>query len=144
MRRAPAALLAALAVTGCGGGASADDVRRDAQAACRSARTDLERLQSLIQRNPSNQDLLRQARERGERLVAELDALEPPDDLRERYDAFVAAEREGVRLVADLGDAVAARDLLAVRRLIERTARQAQRLDAAARAAGLPDCRAAT
>lgn len=134
-RRALAALaVAATFLSGCGGQSSRQDFLRAADARCARARKEIDRLPA-----PRSLRDLRlvadQALVVSGRTLAELRALEPPEDLRRRWTTLLERLDGQLQTLRDVRGAAAAGDRRAARRLIERGARQDR--DVSQRAGGL-------
>jgi hypothetical protein len=77
---------------------------------------------------------------RGQQGLADLRALAAPDELKAKFDAFVAAQAKVVTATAPLTDAFAAKDQKQAQRIIEKIAPVDDAADKAAKAAGIPSC----
>lgn len=89
----PAVLLVLALLTGCGGddGPSADDYRAQLNAACERLAEAQARLPELARDEGLTVDQLRERAERnGERFAEEVDALDPPEELRDAHDRLLA------------------------------------------------------
>jgi hypothetical protein len=143
-RRRSLAILAgtaALAV-GCGGGGdrlSREELVSQADAIC--TRYD-EQLEGL--REPESiadvERFAAEARAIIRRGVDELRELEPPEDLEEDYDRWVATNEDALDLIDELEQAAAERDAQRVQELIADAERQDDEADKIARRIGLDDC----
>lgn len=72
--------------------------------------------------------------------VNELDGLDPPGDLGERYDEWIALKRESLEATRDLQDAGAADDQALVDEALARIGETERRADEIAADLGLDDC----
>jgi hypothetical protein len=72
--------------------------------------------------------------------VNELDALEPPGDLGERYDEWVALKRESLTATRDLQEAGAAADQELISEALDRLEQSESEADEIAEELGLAEC----
>lgn len=128
---------------GCGGdedGGDTDAFRAEANAIC----ADYEEKIATIP--PPQEDLDEWAAIAGdigdllEAGVNELDALEPPGDLSERYDGWLALKRESLSATRDLQDAGAAANQELVSEALDRIEQSEGRADEIAAELGLDEC----
>lgn len=142
MRSALAAVGTALVLAaGCGGDdGDADEFRAEANAVC----ADYEARIAAIP--PPLEDVDEWAAVAGdigdmlEAGVNELDRLEPPGDLGERYDEWIALKRESLAATRELQDAGSADDQARVDEALARIGETEGRADEIAADLGLDDC----
>jgi hypothetical protein len=144
MRSALAAVGACLVLAaGCGGdedGGDTDAFRAEAEAIC----ADYEEKIATIP--PPQEDLDEWAAIAGdigdllETGVNELDALEPPGDLSERYDEWLSLKRESLSATRDLQDAGAAANQELISEALGRIEQSEGRADEIAAELGLDEC----
>jgi hypothetical protein len=136
-----AALLAVVALAGCGGddGGDRDAYVRDGNAICRDyadAIGDLDQPAKLADIGPYIGDALPVLRSTAERIGK----LDPPGDLRDAYEEFRDAAQATVGRAQELQAAAQAADGDEVQRLLEEARAASKRRVDLARAAGLDDC----
>lgn len=144
MRRIWTLAAAAAVLAGCAGTAeerlSRDEFVAEATAICTRAEERLDELDV-----PTGVDELeayaRDAREITAEGVDDLRALEPPEELEDGFERYLASGDEVVGLLEELEGAAADGDEAEARRLAERIAESADAQEAA-RAAGIPACEA--
>jgi hypothetical protein len=128
---------------GCGGdedGGDTDAFRAEANAIC----ADYEKKIATIP--PPQEDLDEWAAIAGdigdllEAGVNELDTLEPPGDLSERYDEWLALKRESLSATRDLQDAGAAANQELIPEALDRIEQSEGRADEIAAELGLDEC----
>ncbi len=139
------AVLLAVGVAGCGDSSdasSAAELRAQASTICRDVERRVQTLRMSATEATLRSSLARTADAMGEGLDR-LEAIEPPDALADRYDAFLAwmgTQRDAAQALAtsDAGSAAAAEGLSArERRVLDPHVDVLGRL---ARGLGLPDC----
>jgi hypothetical protein len=141
MRALLPALALAAAVAGCAGGGerlSREEFVVEATAICSRAE---ERVGALAP--PENvqevETYAREARAITEEGVSDLRELEPPQELEDAFDSYLEQADEVVALLGELERSAAAGDEAEARRISGRIADAAE-AQAAARAAGIPEC----
>jgi hypothetical protein len=135
------ALALAAAVAGCAGGGerlSREEFVEQATAICSRAE---ERVGALAQPESIEEveTYAREARAITEEGVADLRELEPPEELEDGFDSYLEQADEVVALLGELERSAAAGDEAESRRISGRIADAAD-AQAAARAAGIPEC----
>jgi iron uptake system EfeUOB component EfeO/EfeM len=132
------ALLCAVGLTAAGCGSdddktlSAADLKSKAEAICTSVSTDQQKLASA-----SKWD---EITPRGQKAMDELRALTPPDDLKDKYTAYLDAQQKLVDESEPLAQAMKANDAAKAQELQTSLAKLNATADAAAVAAGIPAC----
>ena len=143
--RAGGCFLAALAfgaiAAGCGGGGelSEQELRDQANQACREYAERVEGLET-----PESADDVGRAFDEAEPAIddlrSDLEGLEPPAELEERYGQVLQGVEDAGERVSQLGEAAEAQDTERLQRLVGEAAEAQQGADQAAQELGLNEC----
>jgi hypothetical protein len=131
-----------LLACGCGGGGgsssgsqlSAADLKSQANAIC----ADLNKKTAKVSK-PQDLDAALSATNDG---IKKLEALKPPDSLKDKYKAFIDQLHAGAPILANLVKAVDAKDIAKAQALSAQADTANRKVDAAATAVGLDQCAA--
>ena len=143
MRRPSATPLAvaALALAGCGG-PSEEEFVAQADEVCRQAQAQASRLRRPAANAGSGQTVayIRRLGALSRREFVDLSALEPPEHLKPRFDAFLASGRRGARLLDQLANTTRTGELAASERVVRELEALTGRANRQALAVGLRRC----
>ena len=139
-------VLAAVALAACGdsddggdNGKSKADIQKEAQAICTDVKKDLEKIEAPSNIQDANEvsAYFEKAVPVSQEAVDKLEALEPPDDYKADYDAYVTAQAKQIDELAKVAEKAKAKDpsgLKDLQNIDEKTTENA------ARKAGLTTC----
>jgi predicted nuclease with TOPRIM domain len=132
-------LVASGVLAGCGGELSEQELRDQANQACREYAEKVESLES-----PDSPDALGSAVEEAQPVIddlrSDLDDLRPPAALEERYEEFVQGVENAGNRLSELGEAAEDEDTERLQRLVGEAAEAQQGADQAAQELGLDEC----
>lgn len=137
-----AVLWGIVALAGCGGGGdrlTTEELGTQADAICAKYEKRIEALaepQSL----EGVETLAEEAKPIVEDGVKELDDLQPPEELEDKYDRWIEVNHDSVEAIDELKDAAASGDERRVQQVAEDAARKERQADALAREIGLDEC----
>ena len=137
--------VAVVAVTGCGGGdrLSREEYARQADEICRKYEAELHEVEQELVRAESPDDVAA-AIDRGipvvERGVADLRALEPPEELQDDVERWLELNEENAKTLERLRDAAHENDAAELQRVATEADENERRADELARKIGLDDC----
>jgi hypothetical protein len=137
----PLAVAVALALAGCGG-PSEEEFVAQADQVCRQAQAQASRVRRPAVNAGSGQTVayIRRLAALSRREFVHLSALEPPERLKPRFDAFLASGRQGARLLDQLADTTRTGDLAASERVVRELEALTSRANRQALAVGLRRC----
>jgi hypothetical protein len=139
---AAAGAAASLALAACGGGdegLSREEFLSEADSIC----TEYDQRVDEIEEPQSIDDVERYADEAKpviEDGMAELRALEPPDELEQQWDDYMASSEESVEYLDELREAGAAGDQARIQEIAQEVSEKNEEADRLARDIGLEDC----
>ncbi|HYY76887.1 MAG TPA: hypothetical protein VE644_11260 [Gaiellaceae bacterium] len=139
---------AALAVAaGCGGDGgdrlSREELVSEADAICAEYEAELEAALEGLAEPESLEDfqrLVQDAKPIVENGIESLRGLEPPEDLEDEYDEWIARNEENVDAIDELQAAVAEQDQQRIQEIVQRLDQNEQEADELAAEIGLQDC----
>ena len=134
------ALASTVALSACGG-VSEEDYRSDAEGICADVVADLKPIEAKIAQNPTDLTVFDAAIERTTKALGDLEDVEAPDDRKDAYDAYIAAQRAAVGQIEKLRDAIKANDAAAIQKIASAQQAAEVKTDKTADAAGIPGCK---
>ena len=127
---------------GCGGGG--DELSREELISQGDAICERYEERSAEVEEPEGPDDLERFVEETRALIAdgvdELDDLEPPEELADEYESWIAQNEENLELLDDLREAAAENDEARVAGILEEAEQKGERADELAREMGFRDC----
>lgn len=133
---------AALTAAGCGGGddrLSRDELASRADAICAKYEKELDKLAEPQSIDEVTQ-LATDAKPIVEDGVDELDDLQPPEELEDEYDRWIAMNRDSVAAIDDLREAAADGDEARVQQVVREAEEKESEADDLAKEIGLDEC----
>jgi len=129
-------------LAGCGGELSEQELRDQANQACREYAEKVASLESP--ESPDSPDALGSAVEEAQPVIddlrSDLDDLRPPAALEERYEEFVQGVENAGNRLSELGEAAEDEDTERLQQLVTEAAEAQQGADQAAQELGLDEC----